>query len=265
MTVHEIRSISKVGTTEPFELQVSRGQIPAHYPQFKFGFNPDVDDSTETVWAEGGLYYHPLSATQMKVSSSSDDDTANEGNGARTVELFGLDANYDEISEVVTLDGTSEVTTSKSFLRINRGIVRSAGDNEVATGTIYAGTGTVTLGVPASIYLSIKPEDGQTLMAIWTVPAGYTAHLMQTDATVATTQNNKYATVSVLAKPFGEVFQVKDKFVIAQGNHSQKYNIPLSFAEKTDIEVRCVGDSSGANIAVSAGLDIVYIKNDSRL
>lgn len=265
MTVHEIRSISKVGTTEPFELQVSRGQIPAHYPQFKFGFNPDVDNATETVWAEGGLYYHPVSATQMTVSSSSDDDTANEGDGARTVELFGLDADYNEISETILLDGTSAVTTTKSFLRINRGIIRSAGDNEVASGTIYVGTGTVTLGKPANVYLSIKPADGQTLMALWTVPAGYTAHLLKTDITVATTQNNKYATITVLAKPFGEVFQVKDKIVLSEGSHTQSYNIPLSFAEKTDIEVRCVGDSSGADIAVSAGLDIVYIKNDSRL
>ena len=259
---HEIRSITQVGTSEPFELQVSRGQITAHYDQFKFGFNADVEDVLETVWAEGGLYYHPYSATQLKVSSSSDDDTANEGDGARTVELFGLDADYNEISEVVLLEGTTEVTTTKSFLRINRGIIRSAGDNEVATGTIYAGIGTVTLGVPTTKYLSIKPADGQTLMAIWTVPAGYTAYLHETDVTVATTQNNKYATVTLVSKPFGSVFQVKDKFVISQGNHHQEYKFPLKFEEKTDIEVRCIGDSSGANIAISAGLGLLYIKNE---
>ena len=52
----QISSISRVGTTEPFELQVKRGQIGWHYAIFKFGFNPDIDDSVETVWAEGGLY-----------------------------------------------------------------------------------------------------------------------------------------------------------------------------------------------------------------
>ena len=30
MPVYDIRSISQVGTVEPFELQVSRGQIPGH-------------------------------------------------------------------------------------------------------------------------------------------------------------------------------------------------------------------------------------------
>lgn len=264
MSVHEIRSITQVGTSEPFELQVARGQIPGHNSIFKFGFNGDVNDAVETVWAEGGLYFYPVGATQMTVSSSSDEDTANEGNGARTVELFGLDANYDEISEIVLLDGTSTVTTTNSYLRINRGIVRSAGDNEVATGTIYVGTGTVTNGVPAAKYLSIKPEDGQTLMALWTVPAGYTAYVLQADITVATIQNNKVANVRFLARPFGEVFQVKDKFVMSSGTHHQEYSIPLEFEEKTDIEFRCIS-TANANVNISAAMDIVYIKNDSRL
>lgn len=39
---HEIRSISQVGTSEPFELQVSRGQITLHYPIHKFGDRKSV-------------------------------------------------------------------------------------------------------------------------------------------------------------------------------------------------------------------------------
>ena len=30
MPIYDIRSISQVGTVEPFELQVSQGQIPGH-------------------------------------------------------------------------------------------------------------------------------------------------------------------------------------------------------------------------------------------
>ena len=40
---------------------------------------------------------------------------------------------------------------------------------------------------------------------------------------------------------------------------------PLPFTEKTDIEIRAVGSSSNSALHVSAALDIVYIKNDSRL
>jgi len=257
----QVSSISRVGTTEPFYLQVARNQISFHKSNFKFGFNADVDDSLETVWAQGGLYSYLASASVLKVSSSSTADTS-AGTGARTVELSGLDTNYDEISETVTLNGQTAVNTTNEFLRINRMVIRSAGSGEQNAGVIYAGTGTVTTGVPANKYATIAIGDNQTLMALWTVPRGYTAYLLQTDITVATTQNNKYCTVHLVARPEGEVFQIKDKFVKAESSVHQGYTIPLKFEEKTDIEVRAIGDSAGADIAISAGLDFIYIQND---
>jgi hypothetical protein len=260
----EISSISRVGTTEPFELQIARGQVAWHYPQFKFGFNPDVDDSLETVWAEGGLYSYIETATVLKVSSSSTNDTA-AGTGARTVTLFGLDANYEEIGETVTLNGQTAVNSTKTYLRINRMVVNTAGSGGQNAGVIYAGTGTVTTGVPANKYATIAVGDNQTLMALWTVPADHTAYLLKKDVDVATTQNNKYATINLVARPFGGVFQIKDKSVIDSGALNQTYSIPLKFEEKTDLEVRCIGDSAGADIAISASLDIIYIRNGDSL
>lgn len=260
----EVSSISRVGTSEPFELQVARGQVAYHTPQFKFGFNPDIDDSLETVWAEGGLYSYLSAATVLKVSSSSTNDTS-AGTGARTVQLYGLNADYNEINETVTLNGQTAVNTTNEFLRINRMVVRSAGSGGQNAGVVYAGTGTVTSGVPANKYATVATGDNQSLMALWTVPAGHTAYLLQKDLTVATAQNNKYATVHLVARPFGEVFQTKDKHVLDNSTLHQKYDIPLKFSGKTDLEVRCIGDSSGANIAISAGLDIVYIKNGDTL
>jgi hypothetical protein len=257
----QVSSISRVGTTEPFYLQVARNQISFHKSNFKFGFNSDVDDSLETVWAQGGLYSYLASASVLKVSSSSTADTS-AGTGARTVELSGLDTNYDEISETVTLNGQTAVNTTNEFLRINRMVIRSAGTGGQNAGVIYAGTGTVTTGVPANKYATIAIGDNQTVMALWTVPRGYTAYLLQTDITVATTQNNKYCTVHLVARPNGEVFQIKDKFVKAESSVHQTYTIPLKFEGKTDIEVRAIGDSSGADIAISAGLDFIYIQND---
>ena len=257
----QVSSISRVGTTEPFYLQVARNQISFHKSNFKFGFNADIDDSLETVWAQGGLYSYLASTSVLKVSSSSTADTS-AGTGARTVELFGLDTNYDEINETVTLNGQTAVNTTNEFLRINRMVVRSAGSGGQNAGVIYAGTGTVTTGVPANKYATIAIGDNQTVMALWTVPRGYTAYLLQTDITVATTQNNKYCTVHLVARPDGEVFQIKDKFVKAESSVHQTYTIPLKFEEKTDIEVRAIGDSAGADIAISAGLDIIYIQND---
>jgi len=60
----EVSSISRVGTSEPFELQVARGQISFHKTVFKFGYNAAVGAATETIWEQGGLYAYPASATQ---------------------------------------------------------------------------------------------------------------------------------------------------------------------------------------------------------
>jgi hypothetical protein len=187
----EISSISRVGTSEPFELQVARGQIAWHNPLFKFGNNPSVGDTLETIWAEGCLYSYLTAATVLKVSSSSTDDTS-AGTGARTVQLYGLDGDYNEINELVTLNGQTPVNTTQSFLRINRMVVRSAGSGGANAGVIYAGTGTVTTGVPANVYASVNGVTGsnQSLMALWTVPAGYTAYLLQYDVSNGSTSNS---------------------------------------------------------------------------
>ena len=169
----EVSSITRIGTSEPFELQVARGQVAYHESVYKFGNNAAVANVTETIWQQGGLYSYLSAASVLKVSSSSANDTS-AGTGARTVELFGLDGDYNEINEVVTLNGQTAVNTTQSYLRINRMIVRSAGSGGANAGVIYAGTGTVTTGVPANIYATINGDgSNQTLMALWTVPAGY--------------------------------------------------------------------------------------------
>lgn len=259
----EVSSISRVGKSEPFELQVARGQIAFHKNIFKFGFNPDVDDSLETIWAQGGLYTYLSTATTLYISSSSIADDA-AGTGARTATVSGLDANYDEVSVTVDLDGQNGVQLgdASNWIRVNRITVNTAGSGDQNAGVLYVGTeASPSSGVPSNKYATVAIGDNQTLMALWTVPRGYTAFLTQTDTTVATTQNNKYATIHFVARNDGGVFQVKDKFVIAEGLHHQRYDIPLKFEEKTDLELRCIGDSSGANISVSAGLDVVYIQN----
>jgi len=94
MSVHEIRSISQVGTSEPFALQISRGQIPGHYRLHKFGFNEDIDVNEETIWDAGGIYAYPSSAVKMTATST---DGANDDGVQVTIQ--GLDADYNQLSE----------------------------------------------------------------------------------------------------------------------------------------------------------------------
>ena len=260
----QISSITRVGKTEPFELQVARGQVAYHESVYKFGNNAEVSNSTETIWQQGGLYSYLSAASVLKVSSSSANDTS-AGTGARTVELFGLDGDYNEINEVVILNGQTAVNTTLSYLRINRMIVRSAGSGGANAGIIYAGTGTVTTGVPANIYATINGDGtNQTLMALWTVPAGYTAYLMQYDVSNGTTSNTPaVCKMTLAARPHGEVFQSKDVKSLTTGMHIENtLVVPIKFTEKTDIEVRAVSSSNSVTFDISSALEIIYIKND---
>jgi len=257
-----VSSITRVGTYEPFELQVARGQITMHKPLFKFGINGDVGTSVETVWAQGGTYVYPASATVMKISSSSADDAA-AGTGARTISIAGLDASYNEISETVILNGQTEVNTVNSYLRIFRMFVVTAGSGATAAGTIYAGTGTVTSGVPATVYGMIAFNANQTQMAFWTVPAGYTLYLMGVFYSSGNSTANAWSNFQLIQRPLGGVFrQQSSTRMPGSGDFVLDLHTPIAFPEKTDIEIRAVASAGASN--VSAEFEGIYIKNDSQ-
>ena len=249
-----ISSVSQRGSTEPFELQVSRGQIALHETLFKFGFNSAVTNSEETIWDQGGLYAYPPSASVMKVSSD------NTGDTTTVVFLEGLDANYEAVSESVTLNGQTAVNTTNSYLRVFRARVTS---NE-PTGNVYIGTGTVTTGVPANVYAKITAGENQTLMAVYTVPAGHTLYLTRGTISSGTEIANKYITGRLKVRPFGEVLQTKAVVTISNNFIFFDWEAPLKVTEKSDIEA-CAIASSAADTAISATFEGILIKEGGSL
>jgi len=230
----------------PYYLQVSRGLIPGHKRLLKFGYNGDIDDSEETIWDVGGLYAYPASAVTMTATSSSgatDEDVE--------ITVQGVDASYNELSETVTLDASGTATTTGSFLRVYRAFVSS--------GTASAGNITIANG--GTTYAYVSAADQQTLMALWTVPAGYTAYLFQVDTTAFTVQNNKVATIRMLTRELNGVFRTQNKFDLFEGAYHQDITCPQPIPEKTDIEFRAIADSSNADLRVAATFDILYIEN----
>jgi len=230
----------------PYFIQVSRGLVDGHKRLFKFGHNPLIQDISETIWDAGGAYVYPSSAVAMTVTSGAG---ATDNGVAITVQ--GLDSNYNEVSEEVTLASTGTATTTQTFLRVYRAFV--SGSQAITANTTIANGGTT--------YAQINTGENQTLMALWTVPAGYTAYLLATKITAFTEQNNKVATINVNARRENGVFRTADKFDVFAAAITQTYTCPIPFPEKTDIEVRAVATSSNADLRVAAGLDIIYIAN----
>ena len=230
----------------PYFLQVSRGLIDGHKRLFKFGHNPVIQDVEETIWDGGGLYTYPSSAVAMTVTSgagATDNDVQ--------VNVGGLDGDYNEVNETVTLAGSGTATTTQTFLRVNRCFIAGS----------TAPTDDVTVANGGTTYAQITNGENQTLMTVWTVPAGYTAYLLALDATAFTEQNNKVATLRYLTRELNGVFRVKNKFDLFQAAFHQNYITPEPISEKTDIEFRAVATSSNADLRVAASMDILYIEN----
>lgn len=255
-------SLSIQGKYEPFELQLARGQIEGHKTLFKFGNNPDSNGALETVWSHSSLYVYPTAATVMKVSSANANDNGT-GSGARTVLVGGLDANYNEVSEIVTLTGQTPVLTTTVFIRVFRAYVVTAGVNNTAAGIIYIGDGVVTAGVPATVYAEIPLGENQTLMAMWTVPAGYTFYMYRGSFSAASNNSAQYVLGKFMVRPFGGVFR-NAADVTANSNVIQyDFEIPLAVPEKADIEARVIA-LSGTNFYITSSFEGVYIENTGR-
>lgn len=228
-----------------YGLDVSRGRIEGHEPQYKFGHNDVVGTSDEDVWSVGGLYPYPTTELTMTVSSDDSND-ASGGSGAVTVEIFYLDGNYIEQSIIKTLTGLTGVTVSTDIFRPHRMIIRSDGSPGTSgnVGKIYLGTGSLTLGVPATIYAQIDEGKGQTLMSVYTIPANKTGYVW---GWLVSPVGQQSTANSVHVRPFGEVFQIKDEAHAFQDVVRIDYRTPRPVTAKSDITIRSrFGAGSGA-------------------
>jgi len=255
----EIASVSQRGKFEPFELQVSRGQIAWHRAVIIFGFNPDVDSSPETVWPGGGLLAFPSTAIRMKVSSANANDRS-DGTGARTVFIGGLDANYNEISETVTMNGQTAVLTTKFYIHINQAYVATAGSGNGAAGNIYIGDGTVTSGVPATIYDIIAFDYNNRITGSFTIPAGYTGYLSQGLFSTGQSGGSNAVTGRLMTRGTNNIRLTAAVTTLNNGTADYSFEYPVAIPEKTTVEAQAFGSSE--NNACSSLFILALIKND---
>ena len=246
---------------EHTDLAIARGHSLGHRALYKFGYNPDVDAAEETVWSQGGNYPWLDAAVTMFVSSTSANDTSG-GTGANTVLLQGLDEDYNEIEETITLNGQTQVTTQLSYLRVYRAFVTLAGSSGTSGGTIYIGSSGSNNGVPNGTIYANLGLGNQTQIAAYTVPDGYTLYVDDINFTAAVSQNNKNVTCSFVSREFGSnVFRTRFINVLQSNQLITKFEYPIPYVEKTDLECRV--STNTTNTAIGASFQGVLIKNDS--
>ena len=240
---------------EAWELNVSRGKVRGAFHIIKFGENLDVDGSMETIWDGGGLYTYLTSAGVLTVTSTDGDDAA-AGTGARTVTVEGLDENYNQVSETLTVGGGAG---SVEFYRVFRAFVATSGSSGTNEGTISVSQGATTLAQIRSVGSPTLTGLGQTFMSIYTVPAGYTGYIYQLDVSTAKSDGDVYLVKR--GQNDNGAWRAQDVMHTNANDIERVYTFPLKIEEKSDIEIRAL--SLANNMKCAATFCILLVQNES--
>jgi hypothetical protein len=202
-------------------IQISRGLIRGSEVRNIFGYQTAVTTNFIPAWEFVSTYAYPGSAITMTVTSASASDDG------KTLVIQGLDANYAQITNTVTLNGGGDVNTTIPFFRIND-VILTSGTTNVGLITIQNTGKTVN-------YAGIRAGDGRSQASIYTVPAGKEFYLYRIDAF----SNDSTSEKPALFRNFTRTASGQE-YVVARTTFANQMNIqrqiPFRYAEKSDIQ-----------------------------
>ena len=227
-------------------LSIARGLVVNTTSQHKFGAVPAMSQNqTGTVWDKNDTIY-PWSAFDtagILVAAQ-----ANASDNGKTVTVIGLDANYDEVSEEFTLSSSGTVNGTQVFKRVYRAYMT---DGSNVANVSFSRGGTEVLRITAG--------KSQTLMAIYTVPAGYTGYLIKGTMSC---QSGADATGDMFVRYYGQSsFRVGHSFEVSGtgGQYLYEFAVPIAIPAKSDVDVRASVRSNNARI--TAAFDMILVRN----
>jgi len=237
-------------SNKPFYLEVAQGLISGYSFNHKFGAVPSMSGSgtTGSIWDINDTLYPWDALGAGSVVNVERNDPADDG---ITVTVQGLDENYDFASEEIVISGADQ-TGTQLFTRVNRAFISGAATN-AADIDIEAGSagGTTVARITAGY--------GQTMMAVYTIPAGKTGYLLHGSATGSSDTD---AEGLMMVRYFGtSSFRIGHAFELQLrgGQYDYTFTTPIPVPEKTDIDVRAVMRSN--NKRITASFDILLVDN----
>jgi len=235
----------------PFSYAVARGWVPGVSGMHKFGRNPLASSDPEDVWDGGGMYVWLTKGQGVALVSTAKGDIFD-------VTVFGLDSDGVELSETITLDGDSDVTLTNTYYRLNRMKVLYPPSTDAAG----SNTGTITAtSTDSTVMAQIQPGYGQTLMAVYTIPAGKVGMLEHAGMTMGAASKSAQSRLFFRDGSTG-AWQVKHTDEIATGEREFGFHYIPEISAMTDIrwEVKL---ADGQTNEVSADFSLLLFDADS--
>lgn len=243
-----------------FGSEVVAGGVEGYGNVTKFGRNSDIDTAAaEDVWEGGGTYSgFPTGAPEtVEVFSGSANDTS-AGTGARTVRITGLKTSSSAAYETedLTLNGTTAVTSSSTWYRVNRMVVLTAGSGGQNAGILTCRHTTTA----ANVFVNVAVGYNQSTVAAYTVPAGIGGQLVGLTINMARASGAAgSATVSLRVRETGGVFRASRVYEISNSfSVMPPLKLPIVLPAGADIKVR-VDSVSDNNTTVTAEMEILLI------
>lgn len=107
------------------------------------------------------------------VSASTDDDGSPAGTGANTVKVTYLDSSFNQATETITMNGSTEVEmTDQTITFIQKAEVATTG-----TGLASAGAITIADVTGGGVHAVIDAGAAESGNCAWMVPAGHTGYI----------------------------------------------------------------------------------------
>lgn len=232
--------------------QTSEGLITGRYIVNKFGINNDVDGA-EDIWNGGGDYTgQPITGSAETITITS---AAGATDAAMTIQVYGLSSTYALQDELVTLNGSGVGATAATYWRMFRGKVVTPTSGQTSNAGILTGTHTTTT---ANIFCVIPAGYGQTQIAAYTIPIGYTGYLKRYSAAMLDLTANK-ATVAVWVREFGGGIRITETTGISTDwpRTIELYG-GISYPAKTDIRMRCLSVQN-ASATINSRFDLLCV------
>jgi hypothetical protein len=256
--------------TLPWGAHIARGNMRLVHVHHQFGRNTACGTSYVPV-SDNGAYRTPQvgAATTLRIKAGGNAADTAAGAGARSIRLYGLDANGDEIEEVIATAGASaSASTSASFLRLYKAEVETSGTYGTQSAGSHVGNITIqnTAGTQdwAQIQLNGFPS-GSTSIGSITIPRNHVGLVTSIQINVDQAKTTdiiilKREGVTQASAPYKPIMKLQE-FLGVSSSVSITFETPIKFTELTDLGV--LAKVSNGTGAVSVDIEVVMLEAET--
>lgn len=265
-----VNEVTNLANGTDYMLEVAKGNVAGHSVAHVFGHaNNGIQTTVTDVWdradsvATQNVWIAPTAArVHAIVSSSASDDGNPVGVGARTIRIWGLTSwSSAEVTEDITLNGTTPVNTVNSYVIIHRMRVLTSGATSINVGAI-----TATAATDSTVTAVIKAGIGQTEMAIYGIPSTQIGYICFFDGALnnATAQSRIDSNLVVNYNPDVQTtnFVTIAHLELQNGgtsNPRRSFCAPYKIAGPVILKIN--GTGSEADMDMSTSMDLILVNN----